>query len=35
MSVEIEGFIEFLISRGIVDNSDESETIQKFLQLFE
>jgi hypothetical protein len=35
MSVEIEGFIEFLIARGIIDNTDESETVQKFLQVFE
>jgi hypothetical protein len=36
MNGKLEQFVKFLIERGIVDNDDEeTETIHKFLQLYE
>lgn len=34
-SQRIESFITYLIEQHIVDNSEDSETLSKFLQFFE
>jgi hypothetical protein len=36
MNAKLESFVKFLIDRGLIDNEDEeTETIHKFLQLYE
>ncbi len=34
-NINIESFIEFLISKHILDSSEESDTLTKYLQLFD
>jgi hypothetical protein len=34
-SKQIESFLKFLIERNIIDNGEDSETLSKFLEMYE